>query len=445
MKSAFLANKGASYQQIANRFRPGAFMHSLSIIAFGTVAAQMINVALMPIVSRLFTNSDFGLFGSYNAILDVFAAASTLQFSQAIVLPKEDARAANVFVAALLSVVAVSLLGIFVVLGFSGSILEMIDSTKSWQFLMLIPLGIFLTGLNQTFQAWCVRRKAFQRTSISQVVRAGCNSTLQVIAGLFHFGGSSLVCASLGASGCATFYLAPQAVIRDKALILKSVTLNKIQREFREFREFPFYATPQNVMNAMSQGLPVLLLAYFYGAAIAGSYAFSVRVLRAPMNLVLTALKQALFQKSSEVYNRGESLWYLYSRATASLALVAILPCLLLFICAPRIFVLVFGENWRTAGIYARWLTLWLFVGFCNLPSVLAARILRQQRNLLLVDALMLFARGGVLIIGGSGQFSAIQSIIAFSLTGFIINLLLIIWVGTMVRHSQHETKFRFT
>ena len=54
-----------------------------------TALDQVIGFTLAPIISRLFTSSDFGVFGSFNAIAGFIGAGVTLQYPQAIMLPKE--------------------------------------------------------------------------------------------------------------------------------------------------------------------------------------------------------------------------------------------------------------------------------------------------------------------------------------------------------------------
>jgi len=67
------------------------------IVMSGTALAQIIGFALTPIISRLFTPADFGIFGSFSAIVGVVLAGITLDYSQAIMLPKEKNDALDLF------------------------------------------------------------------------------------------------------------------------------------------------------------------------------------------------------------------------------------------------------------------------------------------------------------------------------------------------------------
>ena len=189
-------------------------------------------------------------------------------------------------------------------------------------------------------------------------------------------------------------------------------------------------------MNALSSGLPVLLLAHFYGLVVAGAYAFGVRILEAPMGFVLSALRQVLFQKAGETQHRGGKLAPLYVKITSGLFALAIFPSLVLILWAPEIFTWIFGARWHEAGEFARLLVLWLLFAFCNLPAMLFARLIRIQRTVFLYDLILLAARALALVFGGL-NLNAFQTVLLFSLVGAVMNATLIILVGHAVMKRE--------
>ena len=412
--------------------RHSHFVRNMSIVMSGTAIAQIIGFALTPVISRLFNQEDFGLYGSFNSIMNVIAVAATLQYSQAIMLPKKDDDAANLFAVSLLSVLGICLLTVGFAYIFSDWFLGLMEAPGASWLLWFLPLSVFIAGVNQTFQAWCVRRKAFTKTGSSQIIRAGASGVFQIGAGLLNMGGGGLIGSAVGANGTASFNLVPQIFVTDKRLLRDSISWSKIRSMAVEYRDFPIYSASQNTVNALSQGLPVLLLGHFFGIAVAGAYAFGVRLLRVPMNFVLIALRQVLFQKASETHNHGGRLWPLFLKFTLGLFAIIFFPALLLFIWAPEIFSFVFGSEWHTAGIYARWLVLWIIPVFCNVPSTLFARILRKQKELFFYEIIGLVGRGASLVVGGY-FFSAIHTIILFSVVGFVFNIVLIFWIGRLL------------
>ncbi|MEI6193987.1 MAG: oligosaccharide flippase family protein [Verrucomicrobiota bacterium] len=374
----------------------GAFFKNIFTVIFGTAVAQVISLALMPVVSRIFTPADFGAFGSFTAVLGVFGAGATLQYSQALMLPKEETEAAHLFVLSCLATLGLASLCLLFNLVSPGYMLGMMKTSGMTWLLWLLPLAVLVNGLNQALQAWCIRRKAFRKTSGSQIVRSLFATGSQVIMGLCGLGGGGLVGGSVLGDTAASFTLCGAMPQGDYRHFWACRHWSQLWQTARKFNDFPAYAAPQNVLNAASQGIPVLLLAQYFGAAVAGGYALSIRVLQAPMNLVLTALRQVLFQKFSEAHNHGQKLFPLFLKMTTGLAMLAVIPCFIGFVWSPKLFGSILGKDWGEAGIYARWMILWLGMGFCNVPAILLGRILRQQRSLLLFDIMLLIGNSRV-------------------------------------------------
>jgi lipopolysaccharide exporter len=414
------------------------FVRNMSIVMTGTAVAQVIGFALTPIISRLFSLEDFGVFGSFSSVLGVVIAFVTLQYSQAVMLPKEEKDAVNVFAVSILSVFIITFLGFLFAFVFSDWLLKILSAPKSRWLLWFLPFGIFVAGINQAFQAWCIRRKAFTKTASSQIIRAGSGGVLNIAAGFFQLGSSGLVASSVVANGLASVNFVYQVFCLDKALFKSSLAWKRIGRLAVEYRDFPLYSATQNMMNALSLGLPVLLLAHFFGIAVAGAYAFGARLLQVPMSFILTSLRQVLFQKACETHHQGGKLLPLYMKITAGLFVLVFFPSVVLFIWSPQIFAWVFGSQWYAAGEFARWLVLWFMFGFCNVPSTLFARILRMQRQLFFFDLSLLAMRALTLVLGGL-YLNEHRTIMVFSIVGSIMNIALIVWIGyVLMKHEPY-------
>ncbi len=154
------------------------------------------------------------------------------------------------------------------------------------------------------------------------------------------------------------------------------------------------------------------------------------------MGLILSPLRQVLFQKAAEIQHQEQSLASLYIKITAGLFTMAIFPSLVLYIGAPQIFTWVFGAQWHIAGDFARGLIVWLLFVFCNLPAVLFARLIRIQRAIFFYDLVLLAARTTALVLGGL-YLSALNTVMLFSFVGAFMNLFLILFVGYFVKKKE--------
>jgi len=419
-------------------FLGGTFVKNVFVVMSGTAIAQVIAFAFSPILSRLYGPADFGAFGAYLSITSVLGAAATLNYSDTVLLPKREQDAAPLFLVSCISSVGLACLTLIFCLTASRQLLSWMGLSELGPYIWFVPGSVLLVGLGQALGSWCTRLKAFKNASQAQVVRSVVLCGAQSGGGVAGLGPMGLIGAGVVADAAAAAFLGWVALTRSGEVFRSAWHRVRLMAQAREFREFAVYGTPQNVMNALSQGIPVLALNHYYGAAIAGYYAFGMRLLQVPMNFFLTSVRQVLFQQLSHLKAHGGDLYVPFLRATGGLVLVCVVPAAVGFMLAPAAFALVFGEQWRTAGEFGRWLILWLAPAFCNVPANLALRILRKQRQLFLFDVVLLAARATTLVLGGI-WLRPYQTIVLLSVVGCAFNNLLIVYGGLVVWRSRDE------
>jgi len=414
----------------------GTFFKNVAVVASGTAVSQVINVAFSPVLSRLYGPDEFGVFATYTSVLGVLSATATLNYADPIMLPKEDREAAPLLALACAASLCLSILTCVFLAIVPTEWMRSAGLDHLGWFAWLLPASVLIAGSTHAVTSWCIRQQAFHRTSQSQVLRSLTVCAGQTAGAATSLGGGGLIGAGLIGDLIALAFLGRAALAKSLQVIKESARWPLLLKQGREFKEFPIYGAPQNIMNALSQGLPVLLLTRYYGISVAGYYAFGMRVLQVPSHFVLTSIRQVLFQKLSYKHAHGQDITRPYFRATASLFGIAIGPAIIAFFAAPWLFGLVFGSEWKVAGEYGRWLLVWLLPAFCNVPSSICARILRLQRSLFIFDAVLLGARTLALVAGGL-WLPAMQTIILIAVVGGVFNAGLILYIANKVRHSR--------
>jgi len=417
-----------------DRTKASSFLKNILVVMAGTGAAQIISLVLVPILSRLFSPSDFGIAGSFGAVAGIIGAAVTLEYSQAIMLPKEKEHALGLLGVSLTSTVLVSALTLLICILAPGTMNGLMKTQGLWPLALLVG-SIFIGGVSVSCQAWAVRMKAFKKTSSSQVIRSLTGKGMSIGFGLLDFGAPGLIIGDAIGNIAASVNLV--RVLRPDLRGLKEQSSRaNLRRLARDYHDFPLYSASQNVINALSGGLPIILLTRSFGLPIAGAYAFAMNVLTFPMGFVLSALRQVLFQKASESQHQGRSLSALYVKVTATLFAMALAPTTIIIIWGPKLFAWFFGAQWYTAGELSRSLMIWMAVVFCNLPAVLFGRIIRIQRFVFFYDLSLLAARTTALVLGGL-FLSAPQTVMTYALVGAVMNVFLILSVGRAVMRRE--------
>ena len=221
----------------AHRVRRSAFVRNVTVVMTGTGVAQMIGFALSPLISRLFTPSDFGVLGSFGAISGVIAAGATLEYTQAIMLPKQDDDAINIFLVACACTVAAGALCLLACLMAPAAVHGLMQTSGFWM-LALLVITTVVSGINQACQAWCVRVKAFAHTSVSQVVRSLASNGAQVGFGSLGAGASGLILSTVIANVMASVNLMG-VVLPALRAHQHSIRWSRMAQLAKEYRDFP--------------------------------------------------------------------------------------------------------------------------------------------------------------------------------------------------------------
>src|SRR2546425_10423373 len=87
--------------------------HILTLIT-GTTIAQAIPLVVTPILTRIYSPQDFGLFALYMSIIAILGVVATGRYELAIMLPEKDEDAINVVYISFIITLATSLITLIV-------------------------------------------------------------------------------------------------------------------------------------------------------------------------------------------------------------------------------------------------------------------------------------------------------------------------------------------
>ena len=405
------------------------FVRNVVLVASGTAGAQAITMALSPIITRLYGPEAFGLLGTFIATLGVVTPIAALAYPIAIVLPKSDDDAKGLAKLSFRIALVIALAFSLILLIAGNQIATVLGMQAIASFMLLIPLAMFFSALQQIMQQWLIRKKQFKVTARIAVSQSLIINSSKIGVGWFWPIGSALiVLATLGNMLYAVqlWFGAKKWADNDGRIDSPAIHEVSLKSLAYKYRDFPYYRAPQIFINALSQSLPVLMLASFFGPASAGFYTIGRTVLGMPSMLLGKAVADVFYPKIAESANRNENLYSPIFKATLALAGIGAIPYGLVFLFGPWLFSLVFGEEWRVAGEYARWLAAWSYFGFMNRPSAAALAVLNMQGFFLIYEVASLIIRAASLYIGFVILNDDLQAVILFSISGVILNFALI-------------------
>jgi len=407
--------------------------HVLTLMT-GTTIAQAIPIAIAPILTRIYTPEDFGVWALYMSMVSIIAIIATGRYELALMLPKTEEDAINLAVLAFKITLFVSILLLLLVLFFAEKIALILNVPDIKNWLYWIPVSIFLVATYQTISYLNNRRKQYKNISYSKVNQSASTAATNLATfSLFHNG---LVVGAIVGQIVAFLYLVKKSLclFSESRILISSA---KQRRLAFEYIDFPQYSMPNGLMNTLSNNMPQLLLSTFFKIETVGFYSLAHRIVASPMGLLGFSVSQVFFQRASEQYNKTGNIEFLVKKTYKNLFYIGIIPFTLTMVFAQDVFAFIFGENWRETGKYTQVMIPWLFLMFMNSPITHIVGIMRQQRFYLFYEIALLIARSLALICGALFYNLAMISIALYGFVGFSFNLFLMFYLLRISKGSR--------
>ena len=397
------------------------FARNVAVVATGTAGAQAIAMAFSPAITRIYGPETFGAMGTFIAIFEMVSPLAALSYPLAMVLPKQDSDAIGLAKISLWIALLTSLITALVLILFKTPIVETFNLHAIEPYLLILPVTMLFSVLMTISSQWTIRKKLFNLKAKSAILQA-------FIIGLMKAGLGLLNPSAIILIGTTSFGYLLQAIligvgVREKNKEDKPSKLSNYEATglLKRYKDFAYYRTPQIFLNSVGQSLPILMLANLFTPAAVGFYVLARTVLFVPSNLIGTSVAEVFYPKFVETIRNGESGKKLLVKACATLAAIGSLPYLVLIAFGPWLFALIFGADWKEAGEYSRWMSIWLFVVLVTRPIIAAIPALSLQGLFLAFEAIAVLIRVLAILIGYLWMGTALGAVIAFSLSNAII------------------------
>ncbi len=423
--------KTSTLRKKAVRVYRSVFVRNVAVLVSGTASAQALSMVFAPVITRLYGPEAFGVYGTFTAILAVGTPIAALSYPIAVILPKRDEEAlAMIRLSLYISISVAALLTGVISLGRIFSLSVIVDDIFGFATFWL-PVALLFTAWGQMARYWLVRKRAYKSIAVTTLSSSALVNGAKTLMGFIQPVGSVLIAiTALGyALNTVLMLIGMSRTISVQQSEPQGGQVPPLSELAWRHRDFAFYRTPQDAINAASQNLPIIMLAGVFGAPAAGYYTLGKIVMGVPSGLIGKSVTDVFYPRVSEAVHRGHSVTPMILNATGGLLAIGIIPFGLIFAFGPWIFTAVFGEQWSEAGEYARWLSLFFLFNLINKPSVAAVPALGIQRGLLVYEVLSTLAKLLGFLMGVYVFNNDLYAVAAFSIIGVVAYSIMIIWI----------------
>lgn len=292
---------------------------------------------------------EFGKYAEWFSLVIFMSVAVTGRFEAALPIENDGDERREAVIATLITAFILSIvLGIALTVEFFLKV-TFVGNFSSVFAISLVPAA-FLLAASQIWVSWASAAGNYRNLSILRIVQSFAITFFQVILGL-----ANPICDSLAEGYLIglvigigfSIYLMPTGTI--KLVSIRDVVLSFWRRHHR----FPLYSLPADTINTAASQLPIILVGQRFGADAAGLLSMSFRVLGAPVGLLGKSVLDILKRDASVAYKERGQCRNEYVKALKLLTAIAIVFCISYFFLGEDVFLLAFGEPWKSAGLIA--------------------------------------------------------------------------------------------
>lgn len=407
----------------------------------GTLVSQIIVLAFSPIITRLFDPEVFGLHGFFLSLISVLSPLVALRLHLAVTIAKTEIEADQIaslaiFLGLVTSTILAVVLGIGNLFGFS-----IFGLTKLGWLLWFLPPALFFIAIRDVIEMRLARLSQFSVISSSLIVQSLLSNLMRVVGGIFIapttiilvmitsiipvFHSAILLWASWQQK-----YTFPSLSWKNAIILLK------------KYQDFPRYRVPTDIIGALSQSFPVLMLTWMFSPGVVGFYVLARSVTNLPLNIVGGSIGKVYYSHFALMYREKRPIFWVVFQATLAHFIFLAVPLLLISPTFPSLFKVVFGSQWEMAGQYAAWMAMWIAGMLVNIPSVRVLPLVRKQNVHLYFNVLFSIA-GPVAIIASQSQGSHPLAAVAWfsSLMATLYAIQIVFYLGLLYRHETIHRK----
>lgn len=395
----------------------------------GTGVSQLIPIMFLPVLTRIYTPSDFGVVAVYLSLISVLGVCSSFRYEIAITQPKDDADSLSLLYICMLGSAAFSLIILIVLLMFYQETIVFFNLVELGLWIYLLPIGVFFSAIYQAFNYWGIRKGLYRHISYSAVTQSGITPSFQFLTagngGLLPQ--TNLVLGSVVGQLSGTLFLLYKIY---PSFNFEGKVMKRIKNNLTKYKAFPLYSLPNAIAGSLALQAPVLFLTKFFEAGVVGAFSLVIRILNVPSSLMSSVLTNILLKKFSEDnYSVKKVSMRFLLRIILYLSIPMVPYILVIHLFGREIFEVIFGSEWGKAGEIASILVFSVAIRFVVSPlSSLLALEQHVKKGMLWQFSYLVFMLIVFFIFRDSNITQVLWAFVVYELIIYSVYLLVIFY-----------------
>ena len=373
------------------------FVKNTFKLSASTVIMMGLSILVTPILTRLYTPEDYGIWGMLSSVSMIVTSILFLSYENAIIQTNDEEEVPGlIFICIIcgLSVVLLSFIA-FVVGQLIG--IPFFKSFPPLSYLLIILLASFVNSL---LVIVANRYSMYNRISIANISEGVSQAATRIILRTAVKSKNGLIWGNVLSLVIASLVLGVK--IRD--LFIRGnkrfVSFNNLRVLLLKYKKYPLYDAPARLIEFTIGNIVVLILSAYFNKSEIGCYTILAQILLLPITLIGTSMSRVSFRELSESINNAEQFSLLANRLIKICIVLSLIPITFFVLGGDHVLVWILGSGWQSAGKMA------LCLSFFSVPVILSEpllplfKVLNKQNIRFILNVVGLVVTIGSLFVG---------------------------------------------
>lgn len=412
----------------------GSFVKNFLILFTGNSIGQVVPFLLAPFIARLYQPEQIAIQENFLAMASLIGIIAAGRFDLAILLPKEEKDARTIFSLSFIITICISALCILAVF-FAKPIAQFYQTPILADYIFYLAPSVFLISALSILTQWVLRQKQYHVMTVSRVLQSFIQNGGYVILGYLGWGIHGLLISWILGIIIPVLWMFVKELNTFRPFVTDKTEIKRLATEHKDFPTV-------NSLHAFTDILATQFLLYWlitrnHGALVLGLFAVMNRYLRAPLNLVGSAVGQLYFREASSLQGNNQEQVQIYYRSIKIISLFVVPAMIVIVIMGPTLFEWYLGKDWRDSGTFARIMAPAILFNF--LASVVSTTplLLKKQKAAYVFSIMGYILSLGTLLIGSYLSTSFEEVLYAYSVVLSLYYIFLLVWYRSILLNSK--------
>ncbi len=371
------------------------YKKNILILFSGSAIAQIITIAISPLLTRLYTPGDFGLLALYLSLCSILSVFASGRYDISLIEPADESKARGLMFASIRLTIFFCLLIALALFVFKSQLSKLLGNQEIESWLIYIPITVFTMSCYSIFTYWLNRVKNFKAMNSSKIIYSVGVAGFSLGLAFTPLGPTGLIIGTIvGQMLSVSFQW--HMYIRNERGLRRAEAL----KVMKEFVRYPKFLIPSTLAGTVALESPIILFTRFFEPLVSGLFSFANRVTVTPMSFIGNSIGEVYRVRAAEHYQQHGECRRIFLSHVLFLVISGIIPWAILYFGGPKLFVFLFGAQWEVAGQLASILSFAVWFQLVSTPLSYTITLNHSQHLDLFLQLFRLLGTVGAILIG---------------------------------------------